>query len=80
MATWDYRVIQLKEDPSKGGDLKKVNDLGADEWEAFGVTEDNTGWWVFLKRPSRGASKGDGGRGRRRRSNGSSRRSDGAAS
>jgi hypothetical protein len=54
MGTWEYQTIHVKGDPTELGNLGEANELGAERWEAFAVTEDNTGWWVFLKRPTNG--------------------------
>jgi len=55
MGKWEYRMIHVQGAPIDGdklkGFMKEANELGSDGWEAFAVTEDNTGWWVFLKRP-----------------------------
>jgi|RhiMetdeSRZDD1v2_1073273.scaffolds.fasta_scaffold308652_2 hypothetical protein len=66
MGTWEYTVIHVEGSPIDVENLGQTNRLGSEQWEAFAVTEDNTGWWVFLKRPT-GALESGAARTRRRR-------------
>jgi hypothetical protein len=50
MEAFEYTVVYIKGDPREAGTLRGANDLGTEGWEAYGVTEDSTGWWLFLKR------------------------------
>jgi hypothetical protein len=50
MAAFEYDMVHI--DPFPPEDRMDVlNGRGADGWEAYAVSEDNTGWWVFLRRP-----------------------------
>jgi hypothetical protein len=53
MAAFEYRMVHVVAYPVEER-LDDTNALGAEGWEAFAVSEDNTGWWVFLKRPAAG--------------------------
>lgn len=50
MAAFEYTVVHIEGDPLEADTLRAANDLGTQGWEAYAVTEDNTGWWLFLKR------------------------------
>jgi hypothetical protein len=50
MEAFEYSVVFIEGDPRVADSLNGANARGAEGWEAYGVTEDNTGWWVFLKR------------------------------
>jgi hypothetical protein len=52
MAAFEYKVVHIEEDPSTAASLRGANDLGRAGWEAYAVTEDQTGFWLFLKRPA----------------------------
>jgi hypothetical protein len=54
MATFEYDVIHVKGSRTGPATLDVANDRGAEGWEAFAATEDNTGWWLFLRRPTEG--------------------------
>jgi hypothetical protein len=66
MGMWEYQTIHVQGDPTVVGNLGEANARGAEQWEAFAVTADATGWWVFLKRPT-GALQSAAARTRRRR-------------